>query len=77
MSNFTCTVEQLKKLAVELLKEMPSLDVDGLDNGVKCFNLHYLGVKYEHEYEETIVLGLVRYVHKKYSEAVLGALQHA
>lgn len=70
MSEFTCTYEELKGHAVEFLKALPSLDLDGLDNGLKCFDLFYLGCTYDHPAENVMVIGLLEYVHRQYFKAL-------
>lgn len=66
MATFDCTYEQLKHMAVDYLKALPTLDADGAENALKCFNLHYLGCQYEHPSEQVLAVSLVKYVGKKY-----------
>jgi hypothetical protein len=45
MSTFECTFEQLKKAGKDLLEAIPTATNDQIANGVKAFNLMYLGMK--------------------------------
>lgn len=68
---FSCTYEELKRLAAEFLKAIPNLDEDGLDNGLKCFDLHYLHVTFEAPADPILAASLLKYVHKQYWARVM------
>lgn len=42
--------EGVKKLASEFLKALPTLNLDELENGWKCFVLAYLGCEYPDDF---------------------------
>lgn len=46
MATITTTYEGLRRMASEFMREAPTLDADGLDNGFKCLGLAYLGCEY-------------------------------
>ena len=77
MTTFTCSYEELKKIAVEFLKAAPTLDLDELENGLKCFHLHYLGCQYQNKAEEAMAPGLFHYVGKKYFDAEFALMMKA
>lgn len=61
-------MQEFKEMAKEYILAIPTLNKEELDNGLKCFNLGYLNVTYEHPADETIAVSLVKYVHKKYHD---------
>lgn len=71
MATFDCTYEQLKHMAVDYLRALPTLGDDEAENALKCFNLHYLGVQYEHPSEQVMAVALVKFVGKKYLDYAL------
>lgn len=51
-----------KAMAAELLRAEPDLDDDGLDNGIKCLNLAFLGATMSdlERYQAKIVLDIAQ-----------------
>ena len=43
MSAIQTDFEGLKRMSSEFVKAMPTLNLDELDNGMKCFGIAYLG----------------------------------
>lgn len=61
----TCTMQEFKQMAKELLLALPTLNQEELDNAQKCFNIGYLTVKYENPADEFMAVALVKHVNIK------------
>jgi len=44
MPTFSCTYPELRKVAGDFLKAIPTANLEELDAGLKCVQLHYLGL---------------------------------
>jgi len=75
MATFPCTYAELRKLAGEYLKAIreSAPDLDQLDAGLKCVQLHYLGMVPAHAHEVAGAAALLRIVSRHYmmAEALL------
>ena len=67
--------EGLKGMAKEFLEAMPALDMPGLDNGLKCFSLAYIGCTFKHESENIMAQGLWAFINRKYFDREFELLQ--
>jgi hypothetical protein len=50
-STFTGTWQQLRQVAADFIRAIPQADEEALNAGLKCFNLHYLGLQTDSEIE--------------------------
>lgn len=66
-----CDFETLKRRAVEFLKELPALDVEGCEGGWHGFSLSYIGCSCISAAEEIQSVALFRFVAKKYERRML------
>lgn len=46
MSSINVDFEELKKMTAEFVRAMPTLNLEELDNGMKCFGIAYLGCEF-------------------------------
>jgi hypothetical protein len=70
MSTFTCNFARLKEVGADFFKAVPTeTDLDALEAGLKCFNLHYLACEYANPVEEASAVALFNLVSKAYLQA--------
>jgi hypothetical protein len=77
MSTFACNYAQFRQVSSDFLKTIPTIgtDIDALDAGLKCVQLHYLGMDAAAEHEVAGAAALMRIVSVKYIEAEEYALR--
>lgn len=70
MSTFACDYAQFRQISSDFLKTLPTigLDLDALENGFKCVQLHYLGMESKAEHEVAGAAALLKIVSVKYLE---------
>jgi hypothetical protein len=67
---FACNYARLREVAGELIGVMPAeTDLDALEAGLKCFNLHYLACTFNHDHEEAGAIALMQIVNREYMQA--------
>lgn len=76
MATFPCNWQQLKQVASDYIRAIPSADTEALQAGLECFNLHYLGLISTSEREEREAALLFNIVGREYLKAEL-ALRRA
>lgn len=64
----TADYDELKRMAAEFVKAIPALDMDELDNGLKCFHLAWLNMEPKRKPDEVMARGLLYYVMAHYNE---------
>lgn len=71
-----CTYDELKKVASEFFRAVPSADLPGLDAGLKCLQLHFLGMETDKPYEQAGAVAIMHLATKKFvaREVELGAM---
>lgn len=77
MSTFACNWAELRKVASDFLKAIPEANLEELDAGLKCFNLHYLGLTTQNPLEThqaAILFNLVGSSYLKAEHSILVAL---
>ena len=68
-TTFTCTYDELKKVSAEFIRAIPSANLEALDAGLKCFQLHCLGLSGAKPHEQAGAEALMRIVTRQYLEA--------
>jgi hypothetical protein len=70
MSTFTCDYAGLRTVGGDFIKAMRTeTNLDSLEAGLKCFNLHYLGCVHAHDHEEAGSVALFNIVNREYLNA--------
>jgi hypothetical protein len=70
MPTFSCTYQELKQVAGDYIKAIPGATLEELDAGLKCVQLHYLGLKEDTpEHEIAGAAALLRIVSKEFMKA--------
>lgn len=75
MATFSCNWTELRKIASDFLKAIPNSNLEELDAGHKCFNLHYLGFTGQNDLETHQAVILFNIVGKAYLQAEHAILQ--
>jgi hypothetical protein len=71
MATFECSYAELRKVAAEYIKAIPGANQEELEAGLKCFQLHYLGMQVQHDHEIAGASALFRIVSREYMNAEL------
>lgn len=69
MTTFTCTYPELRKVAGDFIKAIPGAGLDELDAGMKCVQLHFLGMEPTAGHEVAGAAALMRIVTREYLAA--------
>jgi len=70
MSTFPCTYAELKTVAGDFIKAIPSCEsIGALDQGLKCVQLHYLGLTDPADHEVAGAAALMRILTDLYIRA--------
>lgn len=77
MSTFTCDYAKFREVSSDFLKTLSTngTEVEALDAGLKCVQLHYLGMEPRADHEVAGAAALMRIVSAKYLEAEEFALR--
>lgn len=75
MTTFDCTYQELRKLSGEYVKAIPTATIEELDAGLRCVQLHYLGMKPAADHEIAGAAALLRIVSREYMKAELRLME--
>lgn len=73
MATFECSYAELRKVSGEFIKAIPGANLEELEAGLKCVQLHYLGMRPQHDHEIAGAAALLRIVTREYMTAELSA----
>jgi hypothetical protein len=69
MPTFSCTYPELKKVAGDFIKAIPGASLPELDAGLKCVQLHYLGMDAAADYETAGAVAVLKICSDQYIRA--------
>jgi hypothetical protein len=69
MTTFTCTYPELKKVAGDFIRAIPGADLPALDAGLKCVQLHYMGMTASAEHETVGAVAVLKICSDQYIRA--------
>jgi hypothetical protein len=70
VSTFNCDYETFRQVAGDFIKAIPTTSLDELDAGLKCVQLHYLGLNDDvPEYQVAGAAAVLRIVSKEFFKA--------